>query len=329
MKISIIVPVYNVEKYINRCFDSIINQTYKNIECIVVDDASPDNCHEIINQRIAEYSGEIDFRIIQHRHNKGLSGARNTGTIAAKGDYIYYLDSDDEIMVDCIQHLVDLAKKYICVEIVQGNTKTLPEPKSDWRDIRLKNYPEYADDPIWIKKHCFSKPRIPVNAWNKLIKKIFLIDNNLFFREGIIHEDEHWMFFVAKKLKSIAFTEQYCYIHYVVPESIMQSGNNYKSLQSCLCISKELSSNVDTNLPILQRKYIYNFISYNMLRINPKSNEEKLIRLYRAVIKTNITDAIKHFRIIEFMALAIFFLPHWIFSSFVGRKAFRLLNKLI
>ena len=105
IKVSIIVPVYNVEKYINRCFESIINQRYTNIECIFVDDCSPDNCFEILNQRIAEYSGEIEFRIIRHIQNKGLSEARNSGTYQSSGEYVYYLDSDDEITQDCIQIL--------------------------------------------------------------------------------------------------------------------------------------------------------------------------------------------------------------------------------
>jgi glycosyltransferase involved in cell wall biosynthesis len=108
MKVSIIVPFYNAEKYIHRCFDSIVNQTYANIECIFIDDCSPDHCYAILQTRIAEYAGKIDFQIIRHAQNKGVSAARNTGTLAAKGDYVYYLDSDDEITRDCIETLVNL-----------------------------------------------------------------------------------------------------------------------------------------------------------------------------------------------------------------------------
>jgi glycosyltransferase involved in cell wall biosynthesis len=131
MKVSIIVPVYNVEKYINRCFNSIICQSYTNIECIFIDDCSPDNSYQILRQRINEYQGNIYFNVIRHSKNKGLSGARNTGTLASTGDYIYYLDSDDEITNNCIEILVNLANKYPGVEIIQGNTKTIPQPKSN------------------------------------------------------------------------------------------------------------------------------------------------------------------------------------------------------
>ncbi|MFW5886132.1 MAG: glycosyltransferase family 2 protein [Bacteroidota bacterium] len=328
MKVSIIVPVYNVEKYIQRCLDSIKNQTYRNIECIFVDDCSPDNCFAIIEQQIAAYKGSIDFKILRHIQNKGLSGARNTGTLAATGEYIYYLDSDDEITQDCIEALVKLVKKYPGVEMVQGNTKTIPQPGNDWRNIKYKNFSEFINNSLWIKKHCFTNPRIPVNAWNKLIKKEFLFKNDLFFKEGIIHEDEHWMFFVAKKIQSIAFTEKYCYIHYIIQGSIMQTGNNYKSLYSMLYILNDFSLNVDTSISKTQRKYILFLIKHNMLRINPKTEKKELIRKYHSVILVNIKKAIKSYNIINCIALSIFLLPIQIYSNNVGRKIINTLIKL-
>ena len=91
MKISIIVPVYNVEPYIRECFSSIATQTYKGkIECIFVDDCGQDKSVEILEELIADYHGSISFSIIHHEHNKGLSGARNTGICHATGDYLYF-----------------------------------------------------------------------------------------------------------------------------------------------------------------------------------------------------------------------------------------------
>lgn len=329
MKISIIVPVYKVEKYIQRCFDSIKNQTYTNIECIFVDDCSPDNCYGILEQQIDEYSDPIDFKIIRHEQNKGLSGARNTGTFSATGEYIYYLDSDDEITHDCIDTLVKMAKKYPGVEMVQGNSKTIPDQETAWRDITRKNFPDYVNDNLWIKRHCLIKPRIPVNAWNKLIKKTFLLENHLFFKEGIIHEDEHWMFFVAKKLESIAFTKYYCYMHYVVLGSIMQSENNLRSLQSGIIILEDLSNNIDSTLSAVQRKYIYFRIKANMLRINPANEERKYISLYRSLINKNTKKAIRSLRIIDCLALGIFYMPYRIYSSHFCRMVTGILIRLI
>lgn len=329
MKVSIIVPVYNVEQYIVRCFDSIKDQTYSNIECIFVDDCSPDNCSQIVENKIALYLGRIEFKILRHSVNKGLSGARNTGTLASTGEYIYYLDSDDEIKKDCIQNLVSMAQKYNGVEIVQGNTQTLPEPELDWRDIRLNNYPEYVDDPIWIKTQCFAVNRMPVNAWNKLIKRCFLIDNGLLFREGLIHEDEHWLFFVSKKIKTIAFHEDCGYVHYVVPGSIMQTGSNTKSIESWYKILNEISLEVDDCLAALQKRYIFYSLKSNMLRIDFTSPEKKIALKYRSIVKRNFILAAKSMKIIDCLFLSVFLMPPLFYRNIIGRKLSELFLKLV
>ena len=106
MKITIVVPVYNVEPYIEDCLKSVAEQTYKgDIECIIVDDCTPDGSCAIIEHFINEYNGSIDFKLLHHTKNRGLSAARNTGIGAATGEYIYFLDSDDEITPECIELL--------------------------------------------------------------------------------------------------------------------------------------------------------------------------------------------------------------------------------
>jgi glycosyltransferase involved in cell wall biosynthesis len=322
MLVSIVVPVYNVEPYIERCFESIARQKYKKIECIFVDDASPDNCYEILKRRIYQYNGDIEFKICRHSMNKGLSAARNTGTLVSSGEYIYYVDSDDEIAEYCIECLVDLAKKYSGVDIVQGNTKTIPEPtpERDWRNIIFKDYPEYCDDNYWIKKHCFDSPRIPVNAWNKLVRKQFLLDYNLFFKEGVIHEDEHWMFFVSKKMKSIAFTVEYCYVHYIVPGSIMRSGSYYKSVESILAILEDFLKNVDDVYSGLERRYIYGMINNGMIKAFLGHTEKELLSRYYALVRRNIYDSFLRISTIEILVLSIFLLPNFFHKSRFGQK---------
>ena len=101
--VSIIVPIYNVEQYLKRCIDSILRQTYKNIEIILVDDGSPDNCGII-----CENYQKIDSRIeVIHKQNGGLSNARNVAIPLAKGEYITFIDSDDWISMYYIEHLVE------------------------------------------------------------------------------------------------------------------------------------------------------------------------------------------------------------------------------
>ena len=125
MKISIIVPVYNVEEYIEDCLRSITAQTYKGeVECIIVDDCTPDSSCTIIEKFISKYAGNIQFKLLHHEKNRGLSAARNTGIDATTGEYIYFLDSDDEITPNCIELLAEPLKKEK-YDFVIGDYKTV------------------------------------------------------------------------------------------------------------------------------------------------------------------------------------------------------------
>ena len=115
-KVSIVIPIYNVEKYLKKCIDSIINQTYENLEIILVDDESPDNCPKICD----DYK-TIDSRIkVIHQKNQGLSGARNTGLKEATGKYIMFQDSDDTLENNSIEKLYQAIKKYNAKIVIGG-----------------------------------------------------------------------------------------------------------------------------------------------------------------------------------------------------------------
>jgi len=106
--VSVIIPIYKVEKYLRQCLDSVINQTYTDLEIILVDDGSPDNCGEI-----CDVYAEIDYRIkVIHKQNEGLGYARNTGLSIATGEYVYFVDSDDWIDVNFIERMMDISNKY-------------------------------------------------------------------------------------------------------------------------------------------------------------------------------------------------------------------------
>lgn len=202
MKISIIVPVYNVEQYIKECFDSIAAQTYKGeIECIFVDDCGQDYSVSVLEKLIAEYKGPIQYSIVHHEHNKGLSGARNTGIKKASGDYLYFLDSDDSITSDCIEKLTALAEKYPGVDIVQGSTKS----RMNWLQLKRDQVPEFSNKFKWIRRTLLKRYVIPMTAWNKLVRRNFLLKHQLYFVEGMVHEDEIWNFMLAKYVHRIAF----------------------------------------------------------------------------------------------------------------------------
>lgn len=218
MKITIIVPVYNVEQYIKECFDSIAAQTYKGeLECIFVDDCGQDDSVAVLEKLIAEYNGPIQFCIVHHEHNKGLSGARNMGIKKASGDYLYFLDSDDSITSDCIEKLTTLAEKYPGVEIVQGSAKS----NSDWLMLKWNLTPEYSESFKWIRTTMLKRYVLPMTAWNKLVRRDFVLEHELYFAEGMIHEDEVWNFMLSKYVHRIAFCFDATYNYRVNDEGIM------------------------------------------------------------------------------------------------------------
>jgi len=185
-KVSIIIPVYNVEPYIEECVQSVMRQTYGGmIECILVDDCGTDKSVEVAEQLIKDYRGSIEFRVLHHEHNRGLSAARNTGIDIASGEYVYFLDSDDWVSDDCIEKLVKpLASEPYDFVIGhydrKGNDYLVTCPEGAYYRNRLK---------MMDKKSGF-----PVSACNKLFRKTFLIDNQLLFEVGRVFEDSLFSF---------------------------------------------------------------------------------------------------------------------------------------
>ena len=246
MTVSIIIPIYNVEQYIERCINSVINQTYRQLEVILVDDCSPDCSLRIAKQVVekSEKSRDLNFIYLKHEKNRGLSAARNTGIKAASGDYIYLLDSDDEITPICIESLVSLAQKYKGVNIVHGNT-WCNNDRYAWLDISKKRLPEFSNDREWIKKQYVNidynlKDYIPVIACNKLYDREWFVNNQLWFKEGIIHEDQHWRIMSWKHIDSTAFSNAITYKYYIREGSIVTSAKTKdKKYRSFLEIYKD------------------------------------------------------------------------------------------
>ena len=252
MRVSVIIPVYNVEPYIAACIQSVMRQTYQGeLECILVDDCGTDNSIEVAEKLIADYRGPIEFRILHHEHNRGLSAARNTGTAAAKGDYIYYLDSDDEISTDCVELMANVVQKHPLVEVVQGSIESIPYKK--FYDLELYKTPRYVEDNKWIRFNAFKHgERLPVNATNKLMKKSFLTKNSLAFKEGLENEDELWSFLMYKLVKNWAVIGNKTYIHYLRPNSIMATLTNEKRAENYGMVLLEELNNIDRHLRDLQ-----------------------------------------------------------------------------
>ena len=244
MDVSIIIPTYNVASYIIECLESVASQTYRgSLECIVVDDCGTDDSIALADNFIQHYSGKIDFRILHRQKNGVLSAARNTGLNEAKGEFVYFLDSDDYITPDCIESLVEVAKHFPKVEIVQGgivNTKGT----IIYDSTRFKT-PQLLED----RKDIYSKlvfGELPVSSWNKLIRRDFLKENSIDFYEGVIHEDVDFLYKLAAHVTSFALCPVITYCYRVQREgSILSTTNDDRSTQSRIlvynaCLDKKM-----------------------------------------------------------------------------------------
>lgn len=222
INVSIIVPVYNVEKYIERCLESIVAQTYRNLEVIFVDDCGQDDSIGIVERFIADYDGGISLSIVHHDKNSGLSASRNTGIKAARGKYVYFLDSDDYISADCISLLYSKIEEDATIQMVVGNYKIIGGLYFDPMNLPQRSYTSEE-----IIKYQFAYS-IYTMAWNKLVSKEFIIDNGLFFQEGIIHEDNLWSFSMACCLRKIAVVLKPTYNYIIRSGSIITKNDvNY------------------------------------------------------------------------------------------------------
>lgn len=221
--VSIIIPVYNVESFIEACIRSVIEQTYNEIECIIVDDKSTDRSNEICDRVLSDYNGTKRFKTIILDGHLGLSEARNTGIKAATGQWIYFLDSEDSLAPDAIFHLVSLFRKYPTADIAIGQI-VCPQAPERYRFAfcETTNYIE-GDG---IGEYLLFTEKIPVNAWDKLIRRDLIVNNNLMFEPELIHEDEMWMYSASRHFNKIAFARDNTYIHNlgVNPNSIMSTA---------------------------------------------------------------------------------------------------------
>lgn len=307
-KISIIIPIYNVAQYIESCLNSVAKQTLtEGIECILVDDCGSDNSLEIANQYIQHYQGDITFKIVCHEKNMGLSGARNTGIEHASGEYIYFLDSDDEITPDCMEQMFGKVIKYGKVDLVQGSMYETPEEKTTPFNFGI---PEYTEDLKAIKTFLLTYNGYIIPAQNRLIKRDLVIQHHLFFREGIIHEDNYWTFFLSKSVKGMCHCSIRTYYHRYNPNSITGNINLKKENLAYKTIVTELSNHIDSFLPNIQKEYIlYNLITaINEDYLDEESKkaslasfmsvnsfiERFLLRLYFTDINILIKDKLLH-----------------------------------
>lgn len=228
--ISVIIPIYKVEKYLVRCVESILNQTYKNLEIILVDDGSPDNCGEMCDNLALQ-----DNRIkVIHKQNGGLSDARNAGIAASSGELLTFIDSDDYIAPDMIKHLFYLMQKHsadisCCAAVLVGDRDT----------------PQYLDASCEQSSNSESalaqliyRRNILVNAWGKLYKRELF--ENILYPVGLLYEDLATTYKLFAAAEKVAWSNAKKYAYVQRDGSIMNKTGYFVKVDKINIVSEML-----------------------------------------------------------------------------------------
>lgn len=223
-KLTVIIPVYKVEKYIDKCVGSVINQNSRDFEVVLVDDGSPDRCPEICDS----YAENYPYISVVHQNNQGLSAARNAGINAAKGEYLLFLDSDDYLIGENAVDLIIGALEKTNPDVLlyseieydeQFKNEILRHDLGDWQEGKIYNAADIIDEIyrgsiLWITQ-CVTK----------IIRRDFLLENKLTFEGGVYHEDDEWTAKVFLSYPRVSFLKKHLYAYRHREESIMSATN--------------------------------------------------------------------------------------------------------
>ena len=217
MTISVVIPVYKAEQYIRHCIESVIEQEFNafDIECILIDDATPDRSMEIAMEVIREYDGSnVTFILLQHEENKGPSAARNTGISAASGEFILFLDSDDVFVENTLKTFFSYHIDYPSVDVIMGNTLWMESQfLSNAQTTRDNNSPYFINDfsTIW---RLVLRRKIDRQVVNKMISRSVIVENELLFDENVsLYEDAIWTYSLYSHISSILIVPVITYVY--------------------------------------------------------------------------------------------------------------------
>ena len=267
-KVSIIVPIYNVEKYLEKCLESLVNQTLKEIQIILVNDGTKDNSGEIAKQYKEKYPEKI---IYLEKENGGLSDARNFGIPYSTGEYLAFLDSDDYVELNLYEEMYNLAEK----------------EKSDMVECDfIWEYPNKSkeDNGVIYKGPKEMIEKVRVVAWNKLIKREVLQKAEISFPKGYRYEDVEFTYKLIPYLEKVSFLKK-PYIHYMQRDGSISKVQNEKTkdifdvLQHVIDFYKEkgIYDQYKTELEYVYTRYLLCSSLLRMVKIQDKTIKKELL----------------------------------------------------
>lgn len=322
-EISIIIPIYNVEKYVAECLNSVISQTYDHskIECIIVDDCTPDKSMNIVNEIIGNYKGEMTFITHQHKENKGLSAARNTGISIATGEFLYFLDSDDYIYPNSIELLMEGVEKNRDIDMVVGNffEERINKPKMNIHNNEILK----SIDLLYFGK------MENKSAWNNLIKRNLFSIHNLRFPVGRYYEDIVLNYQLFSYVNKVYVVSQCTYFYRDNLNGIIRKQSIEKlskSIDDYLFALDFFISNLNDNLCVGKTAIIY-YLTYDLFikNIANLKNELYIEERLKYIRHSLIKILVKKFRVLLFF-LSLSTLPtltEFILNNgFMRRKIF-------
>jgi len=205
-KVSVVIPVYKVQSFVERCAVSLMEQTLEDVEFIFVDDASPDSSMDIVKSVISKYPSR-NTRIITHEKNRGLPSARNTGLSIASGDFVYHCDSDDWVETTLLERMylsaTDNGSDFVYCDFFLSFEK----------DERYMTNPTYSSPDDVLRKG-FLSGCMKFNVWNKLVKRSLYVDNGIVFPDGHGMGEDMTMIQVVSKATHVSHVKEALY-HYV------------------------------------------------------------------------------------------------------------------
>ena len=298
-KISVIVPVYNTEKYLSKCLDSIVNQSYENIEIIIVNDGSTDDSEKIIKEYEQKYPNKIKYF---KKENGGLSSARNYGILKSAGEYISFVDSDDYIDINLFKQLEDEIKKSI--DLIKFKLIKVNEEYAEIEKIGGPIFEKESGQDAFNKLAFCDELLEPACLY--LYKKELFIKNKFEFALGKYHEDFGLIPLIIINANTVSSKDVYGYIYMQSENSITRGENYKKTCRSC----KDLLYHYDNMIQIINKinlkqktknnikQYYTNSIILAAKKLKEKEQDEYILEIKkRKLIKNikakNIKSAIK------------------------------------
>ncbi|WP_175640168.1 glycosyltransferase family 2 protein [Metabacillus schmidteae] len=270
--VSVIIPVYNVEKYLEKCLDSVLSQTFTNIEIIVLNDGSTDNSSEILKR----YQEIENIKLI-NKENEGLSETRNKGLLQAQGEYVLFIDSDDSITNNMVEVMYKQAQTTDADIVV---SKAMNEYEDGSKEDMFSN--DFNEQEIIGNMEAlrrFWSGEINGHIWNKLIRRRLMIDNKITFPKGKLYEDAPTLIHLIKHSQKLSFVNQSLYF-YLQRQGSITKKPTYKALVDHIAILSEIEANIEED--VYKRLYneefqffLLNTLYFNIYLLNQLYPDDK------------------------------------------------------